>query len=78
MKATVTVQEIYETEGFIIAASSVPLEKGDVFEPDSDGMGAGASLVVVGESTKEENDSFWRRYGVGTVKAAFFYKVMAE
>jgi hypothetical protein len=51
-------QQIYEIEGFVIAASRVRREKGNVFQPDDDGMGAGASVVVVAESTQEENDSF--------------------
>lgn len=74
-----TAQEIFEREGFLIAASNRKCEPGQCIPGDVvTGCGAGSLMAVIGEATPAENWDFWCRYGIAPEDAPFYYKVVAE
>jgi hypothetical protein len=78
---TVTMQEIFDHEGYVILASMTPSKVGDVREIhfDDDLAPRGTKLVVIGEATKTEARRYFRRYNLpGSMEWPHFLKVVIE
>lgn len=76
-----TAQEIYERDGFLIAASPQPYPIGSVLTP-VDGVAAGASVVIISEASVKDarkqaiasRQQWPPAYGI----QPYHYKVIAE
>ena len=78
---TLSIQEIYEIEGFIPWCSDEKVEPGHVFEENYDDgvVPIGTRVVVKAPLSREEAFAMAEKYGwVGHSDYKYFYKAIAE
>lgn len=74
-----TVQEIFEREGFLILSASREAPIGLVRIPDlPEAIPEGQPVRVIGQATGRENLAYCKRYGLIPGAGPFYYKVIAE